>query len=142
MTEGPIVEEMQDNAMQMDFSGMIGQGSTLIEGEGLWKMGMYASNNERGSGQKLGYQEQILSEAMAAQSLEPPANLDFSAVDVNFDMRGITCDNGRYLCAKLSKGDDPNPNYGFEADPSERVLTRCIDIQDRCQGKGGCRVLS
>ena len=133
--DGPIVEGTQENAMQMDISGMVGAGSTIVEGNGLWKVGMFASSSETGSGRKLGYQEQVLSEAMQATTLNPPANLEFAAVDANFDMRGISCEDARYMCVKLSKNDDPDPNYIFKADPSERVLTRCIDIQDRCQGK-------
>ena len=134
-SDGPIIEDKPDNALELDVTGIIGSESTLIEGSGLWKVGVFASRSQNGAGQKLGYQEQVLSDAMQGQPLEPPANLAFGQMPVNFDMRGISCSDAQYLCTKLSKNDNPMPEYTFKADPSDRVLTRCIDIRDRCVGK-------
>ncbi|XP_038058441.1 collagen alpha-2(V) chain-like isoform X2 [Patiria miniata] len=132
--DGPVIEEKMDNQLTMDITGVTGEGSTEVSGSNLWNVGMYGSANRDGRGRKLAYQEQVLSQPQRDQTLETDSDLPFPNTQVSFDMRGLQCEDVKYLCTELRKNPDADPDYTFVAEPNERALVSCTELGDRCKG--------
>ena len=133
--DGPVIEEKMDNMLQMDITGVTGEGSTIVSGSNLWRVGMFGSSKPDGRGRRRGYQTQVLGQPQMDQTLETDSDLAFTNTQVNFDMTGLQCKDVKYLCTELQKNPDAMPDYTFEAVPNERILTSCTELGDRCKGE-------
>ena len=106
-------------------------GSRDLEGEGLWRMGIYGSKSPDGSEtDRFGYVSQALNPEGASTTLDGGFPMQIRNQEVDFDLGSIGCNGYGYMCAEFSKGDAPNPDYKFEVVrrsdvASNEVLTSC-----------------
>lgn len=106
-----------------------------VTGDQLWRLGFYGSTNPDGTGQRVGYQEQILPYYHADQDLDRPGDtIDFSGLNANFDMTSIPCSQVQYLCTVLSKNPEASDDFTLTTQPNEDVLTSCFPVPS-----GACR---
>ncbi|XP_072019390.1 uncharacterized protein [Amphiura filiformis] len=108
-----------------------------ITGTGLWKLSMYGSGNENGTGVQYQRVEQLLNASHQAQPLTEGQDMVFINASGNLDILGIGCGlEFRYLCFDFAKGDNPQPDFNFtslqKADSSKITLCsdRCSQVQD------------
>ncbi|XP_072045330.1 uncharacterized protein [Amphiura filiformis] len=104
------------NDLVVDLNLKINDQGQTVEGTGLWKIGMWASANDDGSGERKGYKEQVLSEKQAAiPAVRPPffGGFEVTFPDIEYALDGskATCTQMAYLCAEFGKGDAPVPIY-------------------------------
>ncbi len=91
------------------------RGSRSLAGQGLWRFGMYGSKNRDGSGDRLGYKEQILSEANQATGMAGNGqSMAIDGINTQFDIGSIGCTDYDYICAEFTKGPMPEPDFKFE----------------------------
>ena len=92
------------------------RGSRSLEGEGLWRMGLFGSGNRDGSGTRSVYKEQILNEAnMATGMAGNGASMSIKPIETDFDIGTVGCVEGiDYLCAEFTKGSMPDPDFKFD----------------------------
>ncbi|XP_072044609.1 uncharacterized protein [Amphiura filiformis] len=88
--------------------GGLGHG---IEGTGLWKVGMWASANDDGSGERMGFKEQVLSNTIRRPPLFGGFEAIFPDIEYALDGTNATCTQMTYLCVEFGKGDAPVPLY-------------------------------
>ena len=106
-----------------------------ITGDHLWRLGFFGSRSLNGTGQRVGYQEQILETYQADQDLRTPGdNLEFRNLQTNFDMTGVTCSQTQYLCTVLSKNPAASDDFTLSTQPNDGVLTSCFPVPS-----GACR---
>ncbi len=53
------ISEKQENSGNITVEIKINKKGQGVEGSGLWKMGVWASANDDGSGDRIGYEEQV-----------------------------------------------------------------------------------
>ncbi|XP_072042842.1 uncharacterized protein [Amphiura filiformis] len=111
-----IIREGVVNDLIIDLNLKINERGQGVEGEGLWKVSMWGSAKMDGSGDRIGYVEQALSESQTAQKVQRPpffGGFEFTipGIDYSMDSQGATCPEMEYLCAEFGKGDDPSPVY-------------------------------
>ncbi|XP_072035341.1 uncharacterized protein [Amphiura filiformis] len=91
-----------------------GQG---VAGEDLCKVSMWGSANSDGSGDRVGYVEQVLTEGQATQGAQSPTiafgdpEFTIQGIEYTMDSQGSTCSDMVYLCVKFAKGANPSPSY-------------------------------
>ena len=74
-----------------------------------------------------------LSRYQQNKDVRPGDDVNFGAVDMNFDMSGLTCNDVRYMCVELKKGDRPRPEYEMTAVPNDDVLKK--SFRHKCEGE-------
>ena len=72
-----------------------GRQSQFIEGEGLWRIGLYASSDRNGGQVGMPHNRQVLNVRSSSKSMRPPSQLVFD-VDTEFQMQHIGCGEMRY----------------------------------------------
>ncbi|KAJ8043157.1 IgGFc-binding protein [Holothuria leucospilota] len=100
--------------------------SDLITGTNLWKITLYASANEDGSGQIQVFPNVQLTPKQASQSLQPSGALIFNVpVSLNMDqLEGFT-----HLCLKTEKNPAANPDFVFAYGGTDELnLCHSIDF--------------
>ncbi|XP_022084270.1 uncharacterized protein LOC110975788 [Acanthaster planci] len=86
-------------------------GSEVITGDGLWRVGIYASDDSNPYGPKYRYQKQILSVEQQSIPLHPDAPLEIFGVNVRFNVQSLGCGQLNYICIEFTKGDSPRPDF-------------------------------
>ncbi|XP_072044611.1 uncharacterized protein [Amphiura filiformis] len=75
VTPGTVFENAA-NDLVVNLNVKINNRGQGVEGEGLWKVGMWVSANDDGSGERVGYKEQVLSNTIRRppflEDLRPP----------------------------------------------------------------------
>ena len=97
----------------VQFSVSPAETTDTIEGEGLWRLGLFFSTRGDGGGERHKYQRQILLEEYADMSLTSRYPMYFLDVMAFIDVVGMGCDDWRYVCVEFSKGDNPRPDFGL-----------------------------
>ncbi|XP_072035074.1 uncharacterized protein [Amphiura filiformis] len=98
--------------LELDLLVGINQDGQNVKGDRLWRVGMWASANEDGSGIRVAEDRQVLTEEQESARLDRP--LYFGAfndtiTDVRYALDAISneeCYNVSYICVEFSKGDD------------------------------------
>ncbi|XP_033624155.1 uncharacterized protein LOC117287759 isoform X2 [Asterias rubens] len=85
--------------------------SDSISGEGLWRVGLYASEDSNPLGRKERYSRQILSREQQSAPLGPNTNLELTEVNTQFDLTGLGCGELNYICLEFTRGDSPEPSF-------------------------------
>ncbi len=120
------------NRVMFDLTALTTPDSGGAEGDDLWDLNLYGSNNENGVGRRFNEQQGVFNNYQKGKDAFPGENIDFGMVDTNFNMRGLTCKDVRYLCAELVQGDRPNPPFEFTPVPDQSVLKKCF--RQKCDG--------
>ena len=124
------------NRFSLNATIRLSHASSNVSGTGLWKLSVYGSNNDDGSGDKFQPTDQLLSNSQQALPAVSGQNLTFTDLQGRLDFNGFGCDNPvRYLCVEFSKGDSPNPDFNLTSlqdDPTRNFI--CIDTCEQKEG--------
>ncbi|XP_072044608.1 uncharacterized protein [Amphiura filiformis] len=114
-TPGTVFENAA-NALVVNLNVKISDRGQGVEGTGLWKVGMWVSANDDGSGERVGYKEQVLTHGQAGQTIQRPPffggyQFTIPGIEYAFYSTNATCAQMTYLCMEFGKGDSPDPIY-------------------------------
>ena len=111
--------------INMEVDSFPGTGS--VDGNALWRVGMYGSPNPQGSGpKKLDYTRQILTQDQAAESLRAGETMEIPFMETEFDLTKIGCEEEfQYLCLEFTKGQRAQPDFMFEIQDGGEEIVRC-----------------
>ncbi|XP_071825938.1 uncharacterized protein [Apostichopus japonicus] len=99
------------------------QQSDPLQGQRLWKLGVYGSSNEEGTGRRQTVSPQLLRPPDTDVPLSPGGDLDFVVTD-NLDLRAVGPDtNFPYLCVEFGKDANASPDYELELGGPETIVT-------------------
>eukprot|EP00057_Strongylocentrotus_purpuratus_P020317 XP_011674791.1 PREDICTED: uncharacterized protein LOC100893890 isoform X2 [Strongylocentrotus purpuratus] len=107
------------------------ENNPLLSGDGLWRMGLFGSRNEQGTGDRFSYVSQTLNRPQQGTTLNPDAPLEFQAVETDFEMGSIGCNEYGYICVEFTGAENPIPNFFFrvedavDASKEANTLTSC-----------------
>lgn len=106
-------QSRQNASVSFDVQVTIDPCSPDVKGENLWKLSMFASENEDGSNRlQHPFISQILNPSEASTSFLGKETLTFTDVETPpFYAEILGCGKMKYLCLELSKGDLPNPDF-------------------------------
>ncbi|XP_072033318.1 LOW QUALITY PROTEIN: uncharacterized protein [Amphiura filiformis] len=114
-----------------DYAGIIED-----DARGLWKVNVFASPDESGS-RRWAEMQGILDTNNANYPLRSGGHLILSNLNAALDFTSnvgngyLTCNDIKYICVELQRGDNPNPNFSlFGCPPSQ--LTACAEFA--CRG--------
>ena len=116
--------------------------SRQLSGTGLWRMGIYASQNRNGTGPRLHYTEQVLDPRAASTSLSSGSLLFLRSVQTEFDISTLGCLEFTHLCAEFTQGDNPSPEFKFEVAGGGNVITECIEVECSAGEKSNHKIFS
>ena len=105
----------------------------LDDGENLWRVGMYGSQNDQGTGEKRGYVSQVLDPFNSGKSLEGGMPLEFNAIEADFPMDQLGCTDFKFLCLEFTKGYGANPDFKFEVEGGGDRIVKCKP--EECRGE-------
>ncbi|XP_071815953.1 uncharacterized protein [Apostichopus japonicus] len=101
--------------------------SENVTGTGLWKMSFWLDSSVDGDGDKMFYNEQVLSDEQASQPLYSSENLVFSDVRIPIGGPGVSCpEDDHYYCFQFLKGDKPSVRFFLQTPRQEPDVMRCI----------------
>ncbi|XP_033625444.1 uncharacterized protein LOC117288629 isoform X2 [Asterias rubens] len=127
-----LKENTPNNRVIFDVTAEVTPDSGGADGDDLWQMALYGSNNVDGYGRRMNEQSEVFNNYQEDKDVLPGENIRFGMVDTNFNMNGLACTEMPYLCAELKKGLRPYPDFQFEAVPDESVLKKCF--RTKCDG--------
>ena len=105
----------------------------LDAGQNLWRVGMYGSQNEQGTGEKRGFVTQVLDPSNAGKALVGGSDLAFNAIEAGFPMDQLGCTDFKFLCLEFTKGYGANPDYKFEVEGGGDRIVKCKP--EECRGE-------
>ena len=120
------------NRVMFDLTALTTPDSGGVQGDGLWGLKLFGSNNENGVGRRFNEQGSAFSNYQSGKDAFPGEDIDFGMVDTNFNMKGLSCNDVRYLCAELTQGPRPDPPFEFSPVPDPNVLKKCF--RQKCDG--------
>lgn len=99
-------------------------------GRSLWRVGVFASGNEDGSGPRVDEVYQTLDDRTSSQT-KKGTPLELNAIDTNFEIGSVGCTpETSYVCVEFAKSDTPNPDFtlNFDSDLTSQLgnsLIKC-----------------
>lgn len=128
-----VNEGTRNNRILYEMTALTDPSSGKAQGKNLWEMSTFGSSFPDGRGRRFNPQTAYtFTQYQKDKSAFPGENIRYGAVDTNMDMTGLTCNDVRYFCSELRKGDYPSPDFEMIANPSEDVLTDCFELN--CEG--------
>nr|XP_054751416.1 collagen alpha-1(I) chain-like [Lytechinus pictus] len=121
----------QESEISIDSTVMFEMDNRPVEGEGLWRQGIYGSRNPDGSGEKFNYKTQTLDMTQENIPLEQDSSLEITGAMTEFEIGTVGCNDFGYVCVEFTGGDDPEPLYYFRvvrsatARPEDNTLVLC-----------------
>ncbi|XP_072044596.1 uncharacterized protein [Amphiura filiformis] len=109
-TPGTIFENAA-NDLVVNLNVKINERGQGVEGKGLCKVGIWVSANDDGSGERMGYKEQVLSKTIRRPPWFGGFEATFPDIEYALDGTNATCTQMTYLCMEFGKGDAPVPVY-------------------------------
>ena len=85
-----------------------------LSGEGLWRLGLFGSQNPDGSGQRHDYIHQTLNQDQSNSMITSGENLDLTDISTQFDAGTIGCTDFQYICVEFAKGENAEPDISFK----------------------------
>ena len=129
-----VVSNKQDNILQFEMLAAPTADTAGLQGSNLWELVVWGSDNPIGEGPHHGETSSFnLNSYQRNVPVTPGGVVEFGTVETTFDMRGLTCDNVRYICAQLRRDENSVPSFQLTGVPHDRVLTQCFNV--RCSGK-------
>ncbi|XP_072173532.1 uncharacterized protein [Diadema setosum] len=130
---GRVNEGTRNNRILYDMTAIADSSSGKASGTNLWELTTFGSTFPDGRGQRYNPQtDYTFTQYQKNKAAYPGENIRYGPVDTNFDMTGLTCNEIRYFCSELRKGDYASPDFEMVANPTEDVLTDCFELN--CEG--------
>lgn len=104
-------------------------------GDDLWDLDTWGSTTEDCSGTKHNPKTQNnLQQSQMDRDVYEGQDVSLGAVDTEFDMSGLNCEEVKYFCAHLKKNAKAEPDFEFETKPDESAAIASFAVD--CKGKG------
>ncbi|PIK60695.1 alpha-2 collagen [Apostichopus japonicus] len=97
-----------------------------VAGEGLWRLKAFGSRNDDGSGERIGEVNQVLTPEQQGETLFLDRPTVFEEVDFNLNMRNRACNEAKFICVEIMKGDNPSTVFKLIPHPDESVMISCV----------------
>ncbi|XP_071822533.1 uncharacterized protein [Apostichopus japonicus] len=142
LKDDPIIEG-KNQEVTFDVGIEINKQSTSrnVNGENLWSMGAWISKNFDGTGSRLFYNENVLSQEQQDSSFSKPNYPPWQFANLTLDLQGRRrglCEDFKYLCVKFNKGDEIQTefNLDFSFGPQNGDDTRLVAcaLLPECKG--------
>lgn len=143
LKDDPIIEG-KNQEVTFDVGIEINKQSTSrnVNGENLWSMGAWISKNFDGTGSRLFYNENVLSQEQQDSSFSKPNYPPWQFANLTLDLQGRRrglCEDFKYLCVKFNKGDEIQTefNLDFSFGPQNGDDTRLVAcaLLPECKGE-------
>lgn len=82
-----------------------------ISGTGLWDIRFFLNDESDGGGVRIDLRTEALTAAQASTTVAAGATSSIDGILAFADLRNLTCPAVPYICAELSKGESPNPDF-------------------------------
>lgn len=130
------ISEGQVNSVPVDVNiDLLKKKTQDVSGTGLWKLQVWGSLRADGVGQQISLSEQALTSNQEATPVERGAPFFFRNVPYELDMRGVSCSEINYVCVRIRKGNDPDPQFTFKGKPNQATtFSDCAPISE-CSGE-------
>lgn len=115
--------------------------SSSVSGTGLWRLGIFGSKNELGTGERFNYVQQTLPAHDANMPLVDGNDIKYADAMAEFDIAAIGCNGFNYACMELTKGNDPSPDFThsvLDDEDGDDILTLCEMATCRAGKYGNC----
>ena len=101
--------------------------SRSVSGTGLWRLGIFGSKNDKGTGDRFNYVRQTLKPVDADMPLVNGNDIKFAEAMAEFDIAAIGCNGFNYACMELTKGEEASPDFTQSVlnDDVDNILTLC-----------------
>ena len=130
---GRVNEGTRTNRILYDMTAIADDSSGKATGRNQWELTTFGSTYPDGRGMRFKPQSAYtFSQYQKDRPAYPGENIRYGAVDTNFDMTGLTCNEIKYFCSELRKGDYADPDFEFVANPNDDVLVDCFELN--CEG--------
>ena len=123
-TASGIIAGME-NELSITASAVFTDTSPAKSGLDLWRLGLFGSENEDGSGTRFNYNVQTLNDVEVSKSLAAGGPLEFTEATAMFDVAAIGCGPFTYACMEFAKNEDASPDFFFSVLPEGDVITLC-----------------
>ncbi|KAJ8019707.1 Extracellular matrix protein FRAS1 [Holothuria leucospilota] len=109
--------------------------SATVQGENMWRLAAWMSENEDGSGVRMSFYPNIFNEENAAKPFHHRNPSNFKWPELEYSTEPLQTPCARYLCVEFDQQDDPSPRYDlsftFQArDNERRRLVDCISYSN------------
>lgn len=131
------ISEGSENRFVLTTTASSAETSRGVAGDGLWALDAWVTIDPN-SEFRYAEQSQILSASQSGQILQPGSSIEYGQVAYDHDLTGITCEQAKYLCVQLRKGDAPTADFNLVAQPDESALKVCNPL--KCAGKSAMLV--
>lgn len=102
----------QRTAVTLDVDMTLREDTRDISGDRLWRLGLFGSTSQNGTGPKYDEVYQVLTEEAMSKSVIDGRPVEFGTMDTQFEIGTIGCVEGLdYVCIELAKNTDPEPDY-------------------------------
>lgn len=116
------------NALNLDVAVRTDGNGDSVSGMGLWGLEFFLSDRDDGSGARYDFLTSGLNSIQASTAIAAGSTESITGVFSTVDLRTLTCPQVPYICAELSKGNNPNPDFLLTGS-----LVGCTAID--CRGK-------
>ncbi|XP_072174093.1 uncharacterized protein [Diadema setosum] len=111
--------------------------TTGVQGEDLWRLSAWASDNPDGTGKRTSFQSDVLNQEQMDQYYKKKEKFAFENIDFVVDDPMAECADLKYICTRIERGQMPitkgNLEFTLEGSPDETAQTGCTPAPD-CKG--------
>lgn len=113
-------------------------GAGSVQGTGLWQVRAFASSISDGSDR---IAERVVSLPVTASSVGITAGSRalLDNLQVMLDFRNLDCNQLRYFCTEVRRGESSFPQFTLIGVPSDDVLVTCQEL--RCGGRASSYIM-
>ena len=129
VTTNDAAQAGESNNIGLQVSFMSDPTGGAAEGDNMWSITGFASNNADGSGTRYDEQSITLTSQQAGTDLNPGATASIDGLTYFLDLQdGPACSQFEYICVDLEKSSNASPDFELTPD----VTTSCTQIE--CRG--------
>ncbi|XP_072166826.1 uncharacterized protein [Diadema setosum] len=114
-----------------------GRDTTSAQGEDLWRLDAWASDNPDGTGKRTAFQTQVLTQDQRDQDYKKKDKFAFSDVDFVIDDPMAECSDLQYICTRIERGERPRTKgdlpFTLSGVPDQTAQTGCTRAPE-CKG--------
>ncbi|XP_030835681.1 cadherin-23 isoform X4 [Strongylocentrotus purpuratus] len=112
INSGTLRQASETNPLNVNVELNSNPSGNSIAGSGLWQVTIYPSTSINGLGGTPGSETTpFLNIAQSGVGLVSGGQATITDVDINLNVRDLSCSDIPYICVRVAKGQNPNPNF-------------------------------
>lgn len=112
INSGTLRQASETNTLNVNVELNSNPSGNSIAGSGLWQVTIYPSTSINGLGGTPGSETTpFLNIAQSGVDLASGGQATITDVDINLNVRDLSCSDIPYICVRVAKGQNPNPNF-------------------------------